>query len=750
MEKKIDSQNLDKEARQNAAKHVSNMLQRPHQLDKVEQYRKRILRKKSSVEGMLKTAMQTQLDGVKSGFIHLKSSLIDIQEAKAQLKETEDTFQAIPGLVERLRDVREESMKHTQYAAATENLKHIFNVPECVQKTRQYIGDGKLLLAHQQLHELETSRDGLLYELHRLPATSQADKNMLKHYFSDVEKLSEELGKQLWFIIRLALNSAKKEPSVIVNALRIIEREEKADQIAKRRFDSTGFMSPGRPKQWRKRVFEILEEAVSERIAGNQLEDRTQEKMWLVRHLEISRRLILEDLKVVKYACVNCFPPYYNIVSEMLRLYHKCLSQHLQELATQLEGNEFPTLLSWVQKYEGPDLLGHPELNFDPRAENLDPLLSQALVDDLCNKYLSTIDKNYKEWMLNTINRETKDWYGVNPPETDDNRHYQTTTPIIVYAMIDQHLEVAKTVGLNLVSRVLLMSMGHLSAFAKQYSDAILQYSKSHFDNRSKFKFFHPFMIAVTNNCIGFTEILFKFCSTYEYVLVTIRKEFETPFKNALEKFEKLREDTLELILKDFFLDVEKEISRVGTKEWLEEKASITESVCLTLDDYVQDYKYLKETNYDDLSKLLQDKLAIVYIQAMLQKKITFKDSTQRELFARKFEREVDALKVTLNKYNINRSMNQDLMNEENPFNCVPILTEFLKLKDLNMLFLEVSVSDLILLFFSNRIRTDIFVSLGSYQTISRYHSRPFDGFAQFAGRHGEDERAKGSLIRFN
>lgn len=37
---------LEAEARQTAIKHVSNMLQRPDQLEKVEQYKKRIIRKK--------------------------------------------------------------------------------------------------------------------------------------------------------------------------------------------------------------------------------------------------------------------------------------------------------------------------------------------------------------------------------------------------------------------------------------------------------------------------------------------------------------------------------------------------------------------------------------------------------------------------------------------------------------------------------------------------------------------------------
>ena len=78
-------------------------------------------------------------------------------------------------------------------------------------------------------------------------------------------------GKQLWLHIRMTLNSAKNNPSVIVTALRIIEREEKADEIAQKKYDQLGFMPHNRPKQWKKRVFEILEEAVSERLGGSQL-----------------------------------------------------------------------------------------------------------------------------------------------------------------------------------------------------------------------------------------------------------------------------------------------------------------------------------------------------------------------------------------------------------------------------------------------------------------------------------------------
>jgi exocyst complex component 3 len=84
----------------------------------------------------------------------------------------------------------------------------------------------------QSLTDLENSRDDLLYELHKLPNQAPADKIMLKAYFEDVEVLSQLLEKQLRLVMSRTLNTVRKEPTVIVTALRIIEREEKADSFA--------------------------------------------------------------------------------------------------------------------------------------------------------------------------------------------------------------------------------------------------------------------------------------------------------------------------------------------------------------------------------------------------------------------------------------------------------------------------------------------------------------------------------------
>lgn len=250
-----------------------------------------------------------------------------------------------------------------------ENIKHIFSVQTSVAKIVQLIEDDKLLQAHQVLTDLENSRDDISFELHKLPKQYALDKVTLKKNFDKVEAVSAQLGQKIRLILDRCLATVRKEPTIIVTAMRIVKREETADTYALQVFQDlcgciffrpnriiagvrmfardvvfdtfsfcrqfcqqkqqTGFIPTGRPKNWRKMAMDALDGTVRVRIEGSRLEERTDNKLWLVRDLEIARQFILDDLRVVKQCCVPCFPPEYNIFTEYVKMYHNALSKHV-------------------------------------------------------------------------------------------------------------------------------------------------------------------------------------------------------------------------------------------------------------------------------------------------------------------------------------------------------------------------------------------------------------------------------------
>lgn len=680
----MDIEQLEKEAKAAAAKHVINMLQRPGQLEKVDQFKKRVSRKKISVEAMLKTAMQSQLDGVCVGLNQLSTALQDINDIRSNLKEINESFSNLPELGLKLSEVKTKNLIHSQFVTAMDNLKNLFTVPESVEKTKQWINEGKLLHAHQSLMDLENSRDDLLYELHKLPNQKQADKILLKAYFEEVGKVSEELEKQLRLVLGRTLNTVRKEPTVIVTALRIIEREEKADEFAQARYSRSNFMPPGRPKQWKKMAMEVLEKSVSLRIEGTQAIERSSNKMWLVMHLELTRKFILEDLRVVKTLCGPCFPPHYNIVNVFVSMYHNCLSSHLEEIIQNgLEGNEYVSILSWiVNTYAGPELMQHPELNIG--IASVGPLLDSNLINELQHQYLSNMEGNYVDWMQKTLETEKQDWINCVAPEGDQDGKFHTAAPVIIFQMIDQNLQVTKTISQALTHKAMILSMDQVRKYGIMYGEAIREFKKRHFEDRSRVLFFTHYMITIVNNCLLFVELAQQM--KHHYWQTDFSKEESSAQLNYLLKtYQNLRDEAEQFLLEEAFLDLNSHFHNLITSEWMTSSNSVN-TICATLEDYFQDYvQHLRVKNFESVMKEAENLVAKRYISAMLQNKVTFKTDEERRKAGEKILEEVNRIESFFSK------IDSELANQSvSPLGTIKSLAEVLKCEDLEMLTLEI------------------------------------------------------------
>lgn len=678
-----DLKKLEEDAKTTALKHVVNMLQRPGQLEKVEQYKRRVERKKVSVETMLKTAMQSQLDGVKVGFDQLQVSLSSIKSIKDDLVSIGKLFESTPSLNNKLQTVQIENMRHSQYVIAKENLKHIFTVPESVERTKQWINESKLLHAHQSLMDLESSRDDLLYELHKLPNEKPADKIMLKAYFEDVEDLSQRLEKQIRLVMSRSLNTVRKEPTMIVTVLRIIEREEKADHYALQRYKLSGFMPPGRPKRWKDIVFNVLEKSVANRIEGTRVDQRADNKMWLVRYLELTRQLFLEDLRVVKTLCVPCFPPSYDISNKLVKMYHTNLSQHIKDIISEgLEGNEYVSLLSWVMNtYKGSEMMGHPDL--DINLEEIGPLLNNDITNDLQDKYLSNMLQNYDDWMKKTLESEKISWWSpAMPVEIINETYFHTDAPVIIFQMIGQNLQVTKTISNDFTAKALILCIEQVIKYSLEYRKAILEFKSKHFDDRSQNLHFTHHMITVVNNCLQFIELAQQMKQLYWIALSNATNEIATKFEELVDNYQKLRNEAASILLQELFLDSEVQFHDLLTPKWLSSNCFPVEVICATLKDYFQDYNHLSPKNFDYVVSEAQNLIAIRYISAMLQRKISLKTYDECLTCTSKIINEADKLKNFF--FQIAPNMEVD-----SPFEIIKRLAEVLRCEDSEILSLD-------------------------------------------------------------
>ena len=88
-----------------------------------------------------------------------------------------------------------------------------------------------------------------------------------------VQSLSDELAKQLWMVLQRSMGTVRRDPTMLVSVVRIIEREEKIDRRMLDRNKQTTFIPPGRPKQWKEKMFQVsqVEELVEMAVVCVQL-----------------------------------------------------------------------------------------------------------------------------------------------------------------------------------------------------------------------------------------------------------------------------------------------------------------------------------------------------------------------------------------------------------------------------------------------------------------------------------------------
>ena len=608
---------------------MAALLSRPEQLDSLPTLIQRASSKLASSQAMLASAMERQLEGVNLGLGNLARALGELENVQGGLREMEEGLGDVPGLLSALHEVKEVESNHSQLAAAQGSLDILATLPETAKTAMTLLEEGNLLEAHNLLSELEGAREEVLWEVHRRGGGRQDTA----YYFQPLEKLAGALENHIGLTMVRAIATVRREPAQLVSALRVVEREEAADEAARVKQQQTGFLPPARPRMWRKKAFEKLRDGVHQRVDGGTLEEsRENEKMWLVRQMEVVRRTTLEDLRVTKHHMAPCCPPSYAVFQHMVGLYHEAVTRKILDVMEKgLEGNEYVSLLQWVvQVYPGKELLGSPALGLVPSL--IPPLLSQEELDQLTAAYISFLSDNFSTWLENSIRQETDDWRSESPPEEDALGAFYTPGPVLVFRMVQEALEVAATVSEELVQKCLALGVRQVGKYASLLRASLVELREE--QSTTPAPLYTQYLTALANNSIKFVSLSQETrAAWWKPSLTPPNPESSGSFEQLLWSYQELGEEAVSAILEEATTLIEERFGELFTEEWRLGLGGVVGSICGTLNDYFEGYHRLSDVGFGRLHRAVQERLAVRYISAMLQgsrRKVALSTDTDR------------------------------------------------------------------------------------------------------------------------
>ncbi|XP_008296201.1 exocyst complex component 3-like protein [Stegastes partitus] len=678
-------------ARGAALKWASGVFCRPEHLERLSQYRKRESQRTASIHTRLKSMVQSYLEGVGWGLEQLREARVELSQVSQALKkaglESDRNSEGVKSL-ERLREV---SVQHRQLVAAVSNLPRLYSVRGMVLETERLVESRRLLEAHARLMDLERWQDDILWQLHGAAGSagsslSPEDRQLVDQYFSGVGQLVEALAKELWAVVSSALALARQNPTPFVSAVRIVEREEALDRALQQdRGGAAGRpLPPGRPRCWRASFFQVLEEAVSARFRSvSYLHTRGP---GLAGHLSALQHGIMADLATVRHLLEHCVPAHYQLTAAYLRASHRCLHAHLAQVSSwDLESGEIFAVLNWVLHiYNSPDMMGHPELVAEMEKEDLGPLISTEGLEQLQNKYVQSVRKSVSEWMHKALQVELQDWQRDQEPDTDHEGFYQTSLPTIITQMLEENARVALMIGASLRDQTIQMGLYEMENLLNRFREALVEFGKEHRrdPSSSKSKFYLHYLLASISNCI----ILKKSTESLQQQQSSRSAgRFSRTPPNPLAALDRAVRRACRLVMDQLLTDLQPFLPGLLTRPWLVQ-GDPTPKLCRVLEHHLELYGRVRPPCRQRLQEEAQWLTVVEYVRALMQKRFVCRGADERKQLAQRMLQDDQLLREVFHGLEAEGSVP-----EVNPVALLPVIADFIRLKDPHMLTLEVS-----------------------------------------------------------
>ncbi|VDO87130.1 unnamed protein product [Haemonchus placei] len=447
---------------------------------------------------------------------------------------------------------------------------------------------------------------------------------------------------------------------------------------------------------------QVLEKTVWSRVEGNQLEDRSLNKAWLARYLEVCRKVIVDDLQLAR-AAVPCFPPDYQIYDRFVHMYHNCVCKRLREIAAeQMEKSELVQLLSWIQTYGGEELLGNRRLQINTAALLDDvPVLSRSTLNSLYDSFVEMTRRDMKNWLDKTLSAEKDDWNKHVRPDEDNFGYFYTSLPNIMFGMLRDTVTLAKEVSVEVIPSVINLTIEEFFIFANKYKDAFTAYRNKYFENRSTFREFTSTMVAIANNLQTCIESTDKYMQQVRLSMESDEQQDggvagrrAVSRQQIIDNIDRLNARwssavgvAVNYLLEEICEDLSPHLAELFSRKWIV-GCSAPETICMTVQDYYADHRHLRPATRCALLMDLQFRIVGEYLKAIDSRRLTFATYEERAAAGSRMKADAQRLEALFKQL-----IDTDDINE--PFSLICSLIsscgEVISLRDKSLLTLEVT-----------------------------------------------------------
>uniref|UniRef100_A0A8C5QW61 Exocyst complex component 3-like protein n=1 Tax=Leptobrachium leishanense TaxID=445787 RepID=A0A8C5QW61_9ANUR len=547
----------DSLARGAAVKWASGIFCRPEQLARLGHYRRRETQRNNSIQSRLKSAAQSYLEGVEQGVAQLQDAFAQVHSVAQALHEAQEIWRSSEEMIINLKPLRHLVMEHVQLTMVLKSLPYIYSVPELLSQTHHLIDKQRLLEAHINLRDLENLRDDVLC---RLQSGGDAVE-LVQQFFSGVQDLSEELGRTIFSMASSASSLASSDPTLLVSAIRIIEREEYLDTETFHRSPP-----PGRPKCWRESFFRALEKGVSERLLESGLDNPNVSPWSLERHFQGLQDRLLGELQAASSILAPCFPPHYELSRNVAIMCHRALSHHLRDILSQdLAHPCLYSVLRWVMTvYSSKDLMVLPDLSSEVDLLELGPLIPLEMMEEQLNRFTRSVRVCLSQWMEKALEAEYTDWFRDQEPERDQDGFYVSSLQQLIMQMLSENVQLAAGLGLTLESRVRNVAIHEMDNCLLWLREALVKYGIEHMKNRTAPAYYIPYLLATINGCAALS-------SSLSYLQP--ESQVDSPFRKAgpcLQiSLDKTQKKACHLLLEELQTELQPLYLQIPSRLWL-------------------------------------------------------------------------------------------------------------------------------------------------------------------------------------